>query len=201
MKQPRAFISLALVAAGLVSGSGYSQTPQAAPAAPKADWAVFERIVSVLQHPRCMNCHTVTQFPRQKDIGARHAQLVMRGQDGKGSATLQCASCHQEHNSPDGMVPGAHGWHLAPLSMAWEGLSKAKICASIKDPAKNGGRDTLPKVIEHMKVDPLVIWAWSPGAGRTTPVLSHEAFVADLEAWAAAGGPCPGDTPLARATP
>lgn len=90
-------------------------------------------------------------------------------------------------------MPGAHGWHLAPLSMGWEGLSKAQICAALKDPARNGGRNTLDKVIEHMKVDPLVKWAWDPGAGRTTPIISHDAFVADLESWAAAGGPCPTD--------
>jgi hypothetical protein len=42
-----------------------------------------------------------------------------------------------------------------------------------------------------MKVDPLVLWAWSPGAGRTTPPLSHEKFVQALDAWVSAGMPCP----------
>lgn len=187
--------TLAAVSLGLllVSVAARSQTP--APAqSPNMDWVLFERIASVLQHPRCMNCHTVTQFPRQTDTQVRHVQLVVRGKEGKGAETLQCAACHQEHNSDDGKVPGAHGWHLAPLSMGWEGLTKAQICASIKDPSRNRGRDTLEKVIEHMKVDPLVKWAWAPGAGRATPpVPSHESFVKDLEAWVAAGAPCPGD--------
>jgi hypothetical protein len=35
----------------------------------------------------------------------------------------------------------------------------------MKDPERNGGRRTGDEVIEHMKVDPLVLWAWDPGAG------------------------------------
>src|SRR3954471_4924327 len=35
-------------------------------------------------------------------------------------------------------------------------------------PERNGGRRTGEEVVEHMKSDPLVFWAWSPGAGDTT---------------------------------
>jgi len=59
------------------------------------------------------------------------------------------------------------------------------------DPSRNGGRHTGEEVIEHMKVDPLVLWAWNPGAGRRTPPLSHEKFVEALEAWVSAGMPRP----------
>jgi hypothetical protein len=52
----------------------------------------------------------------------------------------------------------------------------------MKDPTSNGGRRTGEEVIEHMKSDPLVLWAWSPGGGRTTPPLSHPVFIASLEA-------------------
>jgi len=75
--------------------------------------------------------------------------------------------------------------------MLWEGRTKQQICEQMKDPARNGGRRTGEEVIEHMKVDPLVLWAWNPGAGRTTPPLSHEKFVEALEAWVGAGMPCP----------
>ena len=90
----------------------------------------------------------------------------------------------------DGFVPGVAAWRLAPLSMKWEGLTKAQICEQMKDPAWNGGRSTGEAVIEHMKADPLILWAWNPGAGRTTPPLSHEKFVVALEAWVHAGMPC-----------
>src|SRR5229473_1575219 len=53
------------------------------------------------------------------------------------------------------------------------------------------GRRAGEAVIEHMKSDPLVLWAWNPGAGRTTPPLSHEKLVEALEAWVSAGMPCP----------
>lgn len=46
--------------------------------------------------------------------------------------------------------------------------------------------------MEHMRTDPLVLWAWNPGNGRTLPPIPHERFVRDLDAWVAAGGPCPG---------
>jgi hypothetical protein len=75
--------------------------------------------------------------------------------------------------------------------MLWQGRTKQQICEQMKDPARNGGRRTGQKVIKHMKVDPLVLWAWTPGAGRTTPPLSQEKLVQALDAWVSAGMPCP----------
>jgi len=149
----------------------------------------FESIESVLMHPRCLNCHTVTAFPRQADERLRHSQQVARGPQGRGVPALPCAACHQAANQ--GRVPGAPDWHLAPLSMGWEGLRGAGLCAALKDPRKNGGRKTAEQVIEHMKTDPLVLWAWEPGAQRQTPPLSHAEFVTALQAWADQGMPCP----------
>jgi hypothetical protein len=154
----------------------------------------FDAVAAVVMHPRCSNCHQL-DFPRQRDDAIRHTQLVVRGADGHGAPTLQCQTCHQTANTADGRVPGAPNWHLAPLSMVWEGLGKAQICEQLKDPARNGGRRTGEQVIEHMKADPLVLWAWTPGAGRTPPPLSHQRFVQALEAWVGVDMPCP-----ARAT-
>ncbi|MDC6166667.1 hypothetical protein [Paucibacter sp. XJ19-41] len=161
-----------------------AQQPQ-----PPSPEKLFDPIASVLQHPRCLNCH-MAEKPFQKDAQVPHAQMIVRGADGKGAPTMRCAACHQDKNSADGRVPGAPHWHLAPTSMAWEGLSRAQLCRSIKDPAKNGNRQTMAQVIDHMKVDPLVLWAWNPGDGRSTPSLSHADFVKALETWAAAGGAC-----------
>jgi hypothetical protein len=152
---------------------------------------LFAPIAGVLQSPRCINCHPVTQFPRQGDEHRRHDQLVWRGRDGHGHDALHCSACHQTENEAAGYVPGAPNWHLAPLSMAWEGLSPGQICRSIKDPSHNGGRRTLDQVVEHMRSDPLVLWAWNPGADRSTPPLSHAQFVQALDTWVAADGPCP----------
>lgn len=104
---------------------------------------------------------------------------------------MQSSACHQEKNTADGKVPGAHGWHMAPLSMVWEGLTNAQICRQIQDPKRNGNRKAPEEVIEHMRTDPLVLWAWEPGAGRSMPSITHDQFIERLELWARAGMPCP----------
>ena len=173
---------LVLVIGGIVS----SRTE----AAPASDPVLFERIASVLTHPRCINCHQA-ESPRQTDAKVLHLPLVVRGADNHGAPTQSCQTCHQTTNAAGGFVPGATGWSLAPLSMLWEGRTHTQICEQMKDPARNGGRKTGEQVIEHMKTDPLVLWAWNPGTGRTTPPLSHAKFVETLEAWVTAGMPCP----------
>ena len=154
-----------------------------------ADNALFQPIYSVLTHPRCLNCHPKTDFPRQGDERRRHDQLVMRGPDDHGAPTLQCAACHQDRNVADDAVPGAPHWALAPLSMAWEDLDPVQLCGVLKDPGHNGGRD-LDALFRHMAEDPLVLWGWTPGKGRTTPPLDHPAFVQALRTWIDAGAPC-----------
>jgi hypothetical protein len=136
-----------------------------------------------------MNCHTVTNFPRQGDDRHRHQQLVMRGPKGTGAATLQCAACHQSGNSYDGNVPGAPNWHLAPLSMGWEGLNDSQLCRALKDLTKNGNRD-LPALADHMIREALVQWAWAPGA-RAAPPVTQTAFHAAVQRWVSGGGACP----------
>lgn len=136
-----------------------------------------------------MNCHTITDFPRQGDDRHRHQQLIMRGPKGTGAVTLQCATCHQSGNSYDGKVPGAPNWHLAPLSMGWENLNEAELCGALKDRTKNGDRN-LQALEDHMTRDALVQWAWAPGA-RVAPTVTQPAFHAAVRRWVAGGGACP----------
>jgi hypothetical protein len=169
-----------------LAGCSRSEAAEARPPDPE----LFEPIASVVTHPRCINCHQ-DQSPRQTDLKIVHQPLVVRGKDGHGAPTQQCQTCHQATNTADGFVPGVTTWGLAPLSMLWEGKTKAQICEQMKDSERNGGRRTGEEVIEHMKSDPLVLWAWNPGAGRKTPPLSHAQLVDALEAWVSAGMPCP----------
>jgi len=46
-------------------------------------------------------------------------------------------------------------------------------------------------LIEHVSVDPLVLWGWSPGYGRKPVPISHAEFVSAFKSWAGAGAPCP----------
>ena len=103
---------------------------------------------------------------------------------------MGCAACQQQHNNDLAGVPGAPGWHLAPRSMGWAGLSVAELCRTLLDPAKNGGRG-VGALVTHMTTDKLVLWAWRPGAGRSPPPLSLEDLKSALEVWAKAGAPCP----------
>lgn len=174
------------LAFSLLSFSGSSQAQGSEPSAE----ALFAPIAEVLRHPRCLNCHTVTDFPRQTDERKRHAQLIIRGEDGNGAPTLQCAACHQDRNVLDGKMPGAPHWHLAPLSMGWEGLNDSELCEALKDTEANGDRSP-QELIEHVENDALVLWGFNPGGERSLPPLSHEDFVDAVRAWVAADTVCP----------
>src|ERR1700689_132958 len=77
--------------------------------------AAFEAIVPVLRHPRCMNCHSSGDFPRQGDDIHRHTMDIRRG-DGQGINSVRCSSCHKHHNLAGlHMPPGAPRWHLPSL--------------------------------------------------------------------------------------
>lgn len=153
----------------------------------KAD---FVEVAKVLQSPRCRNCHPMGDAPLQTDAGVRHAMNVTRKSP---KAGLPCSTCHRAKNADFvGGPPGLPTWHLPPdeTPMVFEGRTPSELCAQLKDLTKNGNR-SLADLEEHMGHDPLVLWAWSPGPGRTKPPLSHAAFLEHVHRWVAAGGPCP----------
>jgi hypothetical protein len=162
-----------------------------AEAAP-ASGDLFQPVAAVLRHPRCMNCHPRDEHPRQGNDQHKHLQNVIRGEDNMGFVNLRCPACHRDENNQHTGVPGAPNWHLAPLSMGWQGLSDADLCATLKDQAKNGGK-TIPELVQHMTSDKLVLWGWAPGGNREPVSVPHPQFVTELKAWAGAGAPCPGN--------
>ena len=156
----------------------------------------FEKVRSVLQSPRCQNCHPAGDTPLQGDEGRPHNQNVQRGPEGKGNVGMLCTTCHNAANAPDGygehVPPGAStGWRMPPPSekMVFVGVAPGPLCEGLKDPAKNGHRD-LAALRTHLD-DPLVAWGWNPGRGRTPIPLTRADFLAAFEAWSAAGAPCP----------
>jgi hypothetical protein len=157
--------------------------------------AAFQSIIPVLRHPRCMNCHSGGDFPRQGDDGHRHTMNARRGPDGDGAIALKCSSCHQDHNLTGlHMPPGAPGWHLPSprMPMIWEGLSDRQLCESFKNPSQNGNRN-VNQIVEHMNA-PLVLWGWNPGEGRTPIAVPRTEFLAKVKEWAARGAACPNGT-------
>ena len=76
------------------------------------------------------------------------------------------------------------------IEMGWQDRTLGQICAQIKDPARNGGR-SLEALIEHIREEPLVSWAWAPGYGRQ-PAPGTQKEAGDLvEAWVKTGAVCP----------
>jgi alcohol dehydrogenase (cytochrome c) len=175
-------------------------------------------IYSVLTHPRCINCHTLApkflpstddRFPRQDDDRHPHFFGVIAGSTNppypppmgdKGPAIEHCSSCHGSQNNAFTGAPGAPGWELAPLTMAWEtssnvAMSGNQLCTSLLDPAKNGERDPAA-LLHHIETEPLVQWAFMPGVRldgtpRTPPPLTYSQFVAAFTTWVNKGTPCP----------
>ena len=156
--------------------------------------AAFEAIVPVLRHPRCMNCHSTGDFPRQGDDSHRHTMQVRRGPDGEGVNAVKCGACHQDHNLAGlHMPPGAPDWHLPSpaMPMIWEGLTDHQLCGLFKDPKRDGHR-TPEQIVKHMHT-PLVLWGWSPGDGRTPVPTPQRDFLAKIQEWAEKGATCPVD--------
>lgn len=184
MTQRRLLFIAAIVLSGLASLAAPASADDA------AGLAAWGKIQSVLQHPRCMNCHQATS-PLQGDEGKAHVPFVTRGADGTGTAGMRCAMCHKDSGN-DAMTgtPGGEHWRLAPVSMVWAGLKPAELCAMLKDPKRNGGRDGAA-LVHHMDVEPLVVWGWAPGKGRTVVPLAHKAFIEEMQRWIANGLPCP----------
>jgi hypothetical protein len=171
------------------SGSGTG------PAA-EAGLTAFETVRSVLQHPRCQNCHPRGDTPLQGDDGHLHNQNVLRGPDGHGMVGERCTTCHGPLNPPDSYgdhsPPGVStGWRMPKPEqrLVFVGVAPGALCEQIKDPARNGGKD-MAALRTHLD-DPLVTWAWNPGLGRTPPPVTRQAFLDAWTTWASAGAPCP----------
>jgi len=184
--------AIIFVAAGGRMTAG--QTPRA------EGLAAWQQVYSVLTHPRCINCHTATDYPQQGNDRHRHRFNVVRGQTGMGVLAFTCAACHQRVNADSTGVPGAPGWHLAPLSMQWQDMrdqvmSSGVVCRAVTNRSKNHNLDGAG-LLKHHEEEPLVLWAFQPGHGldglpRSVPPLTHAEFVAATRAWVDAGIPCP----------
>jgi hypothetical protein len=151
----------------------------------------FAEAALVLFHPRCLNCHPSGDAPLIRDDSQPHLFDVKRGPEGKGIGAMNCTLCHRDVNQPGG-PPGVANWHMPPenMPMVFQGRTPGELCRQLKDPKMNGGR-TGEQIIEHISKDPLVMWGWNPGEGRTTPTMSHKDFSAKMNEWVKKGAVCP----------
>ena len=187
----------ALVALPLIAGS-VTASRAATNAEESKQW--FLKVASVMFYPRCTNCHTVQDFPGQGDDHHKHANDVIRSANqrgtgglgfGAGAGAVPCVSCHASSNQADGRQPGAFGWRMPPASMAFDNFNgnAGALCRHVSDPNNNGGRDA-KALVEHMRTDPLVQYAFDPGT-RTKPPLTQAEFHEAVQKWAETGAACP----------
>ena len=147
----------------------------------------YDRMMDVLTHQRCMNCHPNDNIPKQGNDRHPHYFGMKRGEDDKGFQATNCNTCHKSENNEYSGVPGAPHWALAPASMGWEGLTRIQIAERLLDKSANGGR-SFNELVKHMTEDDLVLWAWTPGVDangkkRELPPVSKEEFKKAVEYW------------------
>jgi len=197
-----------LVGIALIGGSGKAVVAQSRNDADAR--AAFMEAFKVFSHARCVNCHPAGNAPLQGEDSRPHASLrLRRGADGHGVFAIKCGNCHQAQNqsglhmppgAPYPLIDGAEDqahqgeprWHLpsAATPMVFERRTPGQLCRQLLDKTKNGGL-TPEQLVHHVNNDPLVLWGWNAGEGRSAPPLSHAEFVRKVEEWLDKGRACP----------
>lgn len=196
------FLALSMLSAIGFFVHNYSKNPEGGryhttagfPRTLPADVA-FDKMMDVLTHQRCMNCHPSDNIPKQGEDSHPHYFGIARGDDPSGFEAIKCTTCHQVENNMYSGVPGAPEWALAPNSMRWEGLSRTEIAESMMDPARNGGR-TPEETFHHLTAHELVLWAWEPGVDangipREPPPVSKADYIEAVTLWFESGHQIP----------
>jgi hypothetical protein len=132
----------------------------------EAGLEAWTRIHQVASHPRCSNCH----------VGSDHRPMWSGPSYGRTHAAPRVAA----------------DWRLPPVEAAWFGRTSEEICAQLRDPERNGGRDFI-ELADHLGHDVILHWAWTPGGGREPAPYSLQEHVNDILDWGVAGFPCPQD--------
>ena len=147
--------------------------------------AAFMRMVPVIKHPRCLNCHSDMSFkevdPEREDhynsaTGVTTNTLVPGNRathpGGELSEDAKCVDCHTK----------ASDWQLGPQ---WPAASLYRLCLKFKD-ARGSGK----LLLEHVETDELIKLAFEGMKGQDLPPepppMSHPEFLAATKAWIAA---------------
>lgn len=156
--------------------------------------AAFDKMMDVLTHQRCMNCHPSDQTPKQGEDSHPHYFGIVRANV---ATATNCNTCHQASNNDFSGVPGAPDWSLAPHNMRWQGLSRIEIAESMMDPVRNGNRSP-EDIMHHLTEHELVLWAWEPGIDasgkpRELPPVTKEEYIDAVKTWIHQGAIIPKD--------
>ncbi|MGE0631117.1 MAG: hypothetical protein AB7O96_01825 [Pseudobdellovibrionaceae bacterium] len=184
----------------VLSACSLSGTQKDSPRAPAQIEDPFLYLHSVAIGDRCTNCHVTGDRPLQFDELEKrvHSMNVQRKIESLG---MKCQSCHQEKNfDQPHMPPGAPHWALPHPKKGYNAkITPRELCEKWLNPDANffelgdrrGQARNAQDLLEHVGHDPLVIWTWSPGAGRKPSMGTHAQFVQQFEKWVRAGAQCP----------
>lgn len=206
----RAWVAMALATSSMAALAGYvfaegETNKDALPtgSVSRTDGVeAWKRIEAVVTHPRCANCHVDAKAipiwtPAGESKSRVHGMNIHGGESRIGAEALVCQTCHVTSTLPNDAAPAPpHAgidWQLAPVEFIWFGKSGAEICAQLRDPKRNGGRDAAG-LLAHLRHDAslngFIPRSWEP-TGRPIPPGTFEDHVKDMALWGAAGQPCP----------
>lgn len=153
----------------------------------------FNKMMDVLTHQRCVNCHPSDNVPKQGEDSHAHRFGITRANSV--SAATNCNTCHQASNNDNSGVPGAPEWSLAPHKMRWEGLSRVEIAKSMMNRGNNGNRSA-EDILHHLTEHELVLWAWEPGVdaegkARELPPVPVDEYIVAVKKWFELGAQIP----------
>ena len=92
--------TVALILLAACGGSSATTATKTPPPSHDQGLVAFETVRTVLQHPRCQNCHPAGDAPLQGDDSHVHQQNVQRGPEGRGVVGEECTTCHGPANPP-----------------------------------------------------------------------------------------------------
>ena len=164
----------------------------------------WQRIYEVTSHPRCANCHVgkdnIPMWSGPSYGKTRPHGMYIHGDESRiGAKSMLCSTCHitTKNLKTDDNEPPRYGipWSLAPVEFQWFGKTSKEICQQLKDPERNGGRESYLQIAEHLQHDASlngpVLWGWNPGGNREPVPYTLQAHVDDVLKWGVSGSPCP----------
>jgi hypothetical protein len=191
---PFAVVTVTATTTMLVFGDGSdlagaaSTPPEARPAESRAASArqvaaaAFMRMVPVIKHSRCLNCHSdMVFFEREPEsvlyAAAGQEQLARRLDPGEkvthpGGELSEDAKCVDCHTKASEWVNGA----------VWPAASLFRLCIAFKN-----ARETGRSLLKHIETDKLILLAFEGMKGQDLPPepppMSHTAFLGATKAW------------------
>lgn len=165
----------------------------------------WDRIHAVASHPRCANCHVdASNVPMWSGPSygetRPHGMNINAGDSRTGAEFLQCSACHVNRAGLNDIQHAAphtgHAWMLAPVEFLWFDQTEEFICAQMRDPGRNGGRDgagLVEHILHDAELQAFITWGFNPGAGREPAPGTMQEHLDDMVIWTAGGMPCPQD--------